>query len=234
MVAAAAAGHGRNPTHSKPIMLRRILPYAIWAFYRLLTATWRIHEVQPPKLVERKAPAGHPFIVAFWHGDELSILGMHRRYEVAGMVSTSRDGEMMARCLELLGIKCARGSSTRGGASALKEMCRFSREGRIPVIAVDGPRGPYHKAKPGIFTLSALLGAEIIPAGIACSRALVFTKTWNKTYLPYPFAKIQVVWGQPIPAVARHEDPHLDRLSVELERALNAAGQTAAEMIGAS
>ncbi len=215
-------------------MLRRVLPYAIWAFYRLLAATWRIREAQPPKLVEKRAPAGHPFIVAFWHGDELSILGLHRRYQVAGMVSTSRDGEMMARSLELLDIKCARGSSTRGGASALKGMCRLSREGRIPVIAVDGPRGPYHKAKPGIFTLSALLGAEIIPAGIACSRALVFRKTWNQAYLPYPFAKIQVVWGPPIPAVGRHEDPHLDRLSAELERSLNTVRQTAAGMIGAS
>jgi len=215
-------------------MLRRILPYPIWALYWLWTATWRIHEVRPPKLVNRMAPANRPFIVAFWHGDELSILGMHRRYQVAGMVSTSRDGEMMARCLELLGIKCSRGSSSRGGASALMGMCRLSREGRIPVIAVDGPRGPYHKVKPGIFTLSALLGAEIVPAGIACSRAIVFAKTWNKAYLPYPFAKVQIVWGEPLPAVGRHEDPHLDRLSAELERSLNAARQTAAEMIGAA
>jgi lysophospholipid acyltransferase (LPLAT)-like uncharacterized protein len=199
-----------------------------------LTATWRIHEAQPPKLVERAAPAGHPFIVAFWHGDELSILGMHRRYKVAGMVSTSRDGDIMARSLALLGIKSSRGSSTRGGVSALVGMCRLAREGRIPVIAVDGPRGPYHKVKPGIFTLSALLGAEIIPAGIACSRAHVFAKTWNQAYLPYPFAKVQVVWGKPLPAVGRHDDPHLDRLSAELESSLNAARQTAAEMIRAS
>ena len=122
VVAAAAAGRERYPTHAKPIMLRSILPYAIWAFYRLLTATWRIHEVQPPELVDRAAPAGHPFIVAFWHVDELSILGMHRRYKVAGMVSTSRDGDIMARSLALLGIKSSRGSSTRGGVSALVGM----------------------------------------------------------------------------------------------------------------
>jgi lysophospholipid acyltransferase (LPLAT)-like uncharacterized protein len=214
-------------------MLRRILPYAISVFYRLWTRTWRIHEAYPPTLVDRAAPANHPFIVAFWHGDELTILSLHRRYRVAGMVSTSRDGEIMARSLEFLGIKCSRGSSTRGGASALKGMCRLSREGRIPVIAVDGPRGPYHRVKPGIFALSALLGAEIIPAGLACSRAFVFAKTWNQAYLPYPFAKVQVVWGTPLPAVDRHDDPHLDRLSAELERSLETVSRTAAEMIAA-
>ena len=215
-------------------MLRRILPYAIWAFYRLLAATWRIREVRPPKLVDKRAPAGHPFIVAFWHGDELSILGLHRRYQVAGMVSTSRDGDMMARCLDLLGIRSARGSSTRGGASALMGMCRLSREGRIPVIAVDGPRGPYHKAKPGIFALSALLGAEICPVGVACSRAIVFRKSWNKAYLPLPFARIHVVWGAPLPAVNREDDPHLDQLSADLERSLETLGRAAAEQLAAA
>ena len=212
-------------------MLRRILPYVIWAFYRLWTSTWRIIEAQPPQLAGGKSPAGRLSVVAHWHGDELTLLGMHRRYRVAAMVSTSRDGEMMAKCLDLLGIKSSRGSSTHGGASALMGLCRLAREGRLPVVAVDGPRGPYHKAKPGVFALSGMLGAEILPIGVACSRAIVFAKSWNKAYLPLPFARIQVVWGQPRPAVSREEDPHLRELSAELEQALEAVGRAAAEQL---
>jgi lysophospholipid acyltransferase (LPLAT)-like uncharacterized protein len=214
-------------------MLRRILPYVLWAFYRLWISTWRIREVQSPEFAERVVREKRPFIVAFWHGDELAILSLHRRYKVAGMVSTSRDGEMMGKSLELLGIKCARGSSTRGGASGLKGLFRLSQEGRIPTVAVDGPKGPYHKAKPGIFALSALMGAEIAPIGVACLHAIVFRKTWNKAYLPFPFAKVQIAWGPPLPAVGRDEDPHQPRLATQLEQALDAAGRMAAGLVAA-
>lgn len=214
-------------------MLRRILPYVIWAFYRVWTLTWRIVEVQPPQLTGGKPAAGQLSIVAHWHGDELTLLGMHRRYRIAAMVSTSRDGDLMARCLALLGIKTSRGSSTRGGATALMGLCRLAREGWLPVVAVDGPRGPYHQAKPGVFALSGMLGAEILPIGVACSRAIVFAKSWNKAYLPLPFSRIQVVWGQPRPAVSRQDDPHLHELSAELEKSLEAAGRAAAEQLAA-
>jgi lysophospholipid acyltransferase (LPLAT)-like uncharacterized protein len=189
--------------------------------------------MQSPEFVEQVFRRKRPVIFAFWHGDELAILSLHRRYQVAGMVSTSRDGEMMAKALDLLGIKCSRGSSTRGGVSGLKGLFRLSQEGRIPTIAVDGPKGPYHRVKPGIFALSALMGAEIIPAGLACSRAIVFRKSWNKTYIPVPFARVLVVWGPPLPVVGREEDPHQARLAAELERSLNDAGRRAAELIAA-
>jgi lysophospholipid acyltransferase (LPLAT)-like uncharacterized protein len=174
-----------------------------------------------------------PVIFAFWHGDELAILSLHKRYKVAGMVSNSKDGELMVKVLDLLGIKCSRGSSNQGGVAGLKGLFQLSLEGRIPTIAVDGPRGPYHKAKPGIFALSALMGAEIIPAGIACSHAIVFKKSWNKAYLPLLFAKVLVVWGQPLPAVGRDEDPHQPRLSAQLEQSLAAAGRAAAGLMAA-
>ncbi len=214
-------------------MLRRILPYLIWAFYRLWTSTWRIRETKTPA-ADRATSAGGRCIATFWHGDELSLIGLHRRYRLAAMVSTSRDGDLMAKCLDLLGIKSSRGSSTRGGANALRGLCRLAQEGRMPVMTVDGPHGPYHKVKPGVFALSALLGAEICPIGVACSRAIVFAKSWNKAYLPLPFARVQVVWGQPLPALSREDDPNLDRLAADLERSLETlAREAAGQMAGA-
>ena len=215
-------------------MFRKILPYFIWAIYRLWTATWRIREVRPPEFLAAVVERKRPVIFAFWHGDELSLLSLQRRYPIAAMVSTSRDGEMMAKALNLLGVKCSRGSSTRGGATGLVGLLRLAKQGRIPVIAVDGPKGPYHKAKPGIFTLSTLLDAEIIPIGIACSHAVVFRKSWNKAYLPWPFAKIQAVWGRPLPVVAREEDVQQDELAAQLEASLEELGRAAAQLVAGS
>jgi lysophospholipid acyltransferase (LPLAT)-like uncharacterized protein len=213
-------------------MFRKILPYVIWAIYRLWTATWRVREVCSPEFLKSVIEEKRPVIFAFWHGDELGLLRLQRRYRIAAMVSTSKDGEMMAKALDLLGVKCSRGSSTRGGATGLVGLLRLAKQGRIPVIAVDGPRGPYHKVKPGIFALSTLLDAEIIPVGIACSRAIVFRKSWNQAYLPLPFAKIQAVWGRPRPAIGRGDDVHQDELAVQLEASLEALGRAAVELMG--
>jgi lysophospholipid acyltransferase (LPLAT)-like uncharacterized protein len=208
-------------------MLRKLLPYLIWAFFRLWTSTWRLREGGAHAALRAAVAAKRPVVFAFWHGDELALLPFAPRYPVAAMVSTSRDGDLMTKVLNLIGVQTSRGSSTRGGISALKGILRLSREGLIPMVAVDGPRGPFHQPKPGVFELSALLRAEIYPACIACSGAFVFKKSWNKTYLPWLFARVSVFWGEPMPAVDRVADPRDPRLAEQLAARLDEAGRAA-------
>ncbi|WP_423246900.1 DUF374 domain-containing protein [Spectribacter hydrogenoxidans] len=66
------------------------------------------------------------------------------------------------------------GSSSRGGARGLKGLIRLCRGGHNVSIAVDGPRGPRHQVKPGVFPIARLSGGVIVPVGIACSHRHVF------------------------------------------------------------
>lgn len=212
-------------------MLRKyILPYVLFVVYFALRLTWRIRIVESASM-QRALAEGQPLVLAHWHGDELGILYLLKRYRAAVMTSTSKDGELMNTVVQLLGARTSRGSSTRGGASALKGIIRLSREGWRPSVAVDGPKGPYHKVKPGVFEISKLTKGLIFPLGIAVDRSHVFHKAWNKTFLPLPFAKIVVVWGDALPAVSRDQDAHNPDLAMSLESALADAERQARNII---
>lgn len=208
----------------------RFLGVIAFVFYSLLRATWRLH-IHESESLKRAIKEKRPFVIAFWHGDELGIVQLGRRYRVAVITSTSKDGEIMNTAARLMGSKTSRGSSTRGGVSALKGIIRLAKQGYRPSVAIDGPKGPYHKAKPGIFEISKVLGAEIFPLAIAADRSYVFEKSWNKAFLPLPFAKVVAMWGESLPAVAREADAHDGKLALDLERALDAAGQQARNLI---
>jgi lysophospholipid acyltransferase (LPLAT)-like uncharacterized protein len=158
--------------------------FLIIGLYRFLIWSWRIRITESPgaaKVIKNRQPA----VLAHWHGDEYSLLHLVRTYSVATMTSTSKDGEIVNRLVHKLGGATARGSSTRGAVSALKGLVRLLKSGHVTSIAVDGPRGPYHMPKPGVFELSRLAGAAIIPLGVHVSSALRFNKAWNKAYLPW-------------------------------------------------
>ncbi len=161
-------------------------------------------------------------LFAHWHGDELVLFHFIGKYRVATMASTSLDGEIMNTAVKLIGGKTTRGSSTRGGVSGLKGLIRLIKsESRNCSFAVDGPKGPIYQVKPGIFEMSRLLKAEIFPAGVSCSNAWKFEKSWNKTFLPKPFSKIIVYWGSPLTAVGSDLDPRSVDLAAGLKEALH-------------
>jgi lysophospholipid acyltransferase (LPLAT)-like uncharacterized protein len=171
------------------------------------------------------------FLMAHWHGDELALVCLAPRYRLATITSTSKDGELMNSVLKWLGVKTSRGSSTRGGISALKGLLRLAKDGRNCSFAVDGPKGPLHKVKPGIFEVSRMMEGRIYVAGVACNRAWVFSKSWNKAYLPKPFARIYVHWSGPFGPVQRDEDPRSPALAENMESKLHSAKQQAIKVI---
>ena len=210
----------------------RILPLLLFLVYSSLRMTWRIRIIESDSL---KTALRHqqPMVFAHWHGDEMGILYLLRRYKAAVITSTSKDGELMDTIVRLFGAKSARGSSTRGGVSALKGILRLANDGWRPAVAVDGPKGPLYKVKPGIFEISKLTGGLIFPIAVACDRKFIFKKSWNKTFIPLPFARLIVVWGDSLPAVPRDGDGRDPKLALSLENALGNAGQQARNLIAA-
>ncbi len=205
-----------------------ILPRIVYVFYRSLSATWRIRVVESEDLTQARL-SKKQYILAIWHGDELVMISQTKDYLPCTMTSNSKDGELMNYVLNKLGMKTSRGSSSRGAISGLKGLLRLAKGGRNPVMAVDGPRGPYHQIKPGVFEVAKLLQAELFVAGVRAERALVFKKSWNKAYLPYPFSKVVIVWSKAT-RLSPDADVHDDQLKRALTIQFDACAQRAKEL----
>lgn len=210
-----------------------ILGFIIWIFYRLMVMSWRIelHEPDELKALHKNKKS---FLLAHFHGDEFSMLFLAKKYGLSTMISTSKDGQLMNVVYTLLGGKASRGSSTRGGVSALKGLIELSRQGRPMNISVDGPKGPIYEVKPGVFELSRVLKTPIFAGGAYCESAWRFPKSWNKAFFPKPFARVVIVWTGPFGPITKEDDPRSPELAKTLQNQLFAAQQQAAKLYGDS
>lgn len=213
------------------MLKQKILGFVIWLIYRALVLTWRI-EVRTPESMDLALRERTTILFAHWHGDELVLLYLIGKYRVTTIASQSKDGELMNTVLHLQGATSTRGSSTRGAVGALKGLIRKIRdEKRNSSFAVDGPKGPIYQVKPGVFEVSRMLQAPIYPVGVAVDRAWRFEKSWNKTYLPKPFARVLIEWAEAMPPVAKDEDPRSLVLKESLEKALVESRRKAANSL---
>ncbi len=130
-----------------------------------------------------------PVIMALWHSGLLLPACSYRKAKIMVMVSPSADGDLLLKLFHLLGYYTARGSSSRRGARGLLECIRKVREGSDAAFAVDGPRGPVHKVKPGIVLFAQKTNAYILPIGSAFSKAFKPKRSWDGSEFPYPFTR---------------------------------------------
>lgn len=199
-----------------------ILGFIIWVIYRTLLMTWKVRLVEP-EAMKTMLKEKKPFILAHFHGDEIPLISLASRYKIATMTSTSKDGEMMTTVLHLLGAKTSRGSSTRGGISALKGLIQYCKNGSNSSMAVDGPKGPIYEVKPGVFELARLIKAPIFAGGVSCDRAWHFPRSWNKAFLPKPFAQVNIVWTPFNFTIDKTTDPRSPELANSLKNQIFAA-----------
>ncbi|WP_413585861.1 lysophospholipid acyltransferase family protein [Bdellovibrio sp. HCB274] len=202
----------------------------MFVFYRTLSWTWRVRLFEPESL-KKSLENRSPVVLAHWHGDELALLSIVKRYRIATIASQSKDGELMATVLKWMGAKTSRGSSSRGSVQALKGLLRLVKDGGNCSFAVDGPKGPLHKVKPGVFELSRMIHGPIYAAGVYVDRAVYFPRSWNKTFLPKPFAKVVIVWSESLPPVTKEQDPRNPDLALELESLLHRTREQAVNFI---
>ena len=210
-------------------MFRRlVLPRLTWWFFRMWSLTWRMTYVESPGFRAAQAN-GEPIVFAHWHGTELCVLTCVTRYRIATMTSTSKDGQLIDFVIRRLGGATSRGSSTRGAVGALKGLVRLVSQGYRASMAVDGPKGPLHEVKPGVFELARLAKARIVPTGAACAWPITFEKSWNRAQLPKPFSRVVVCFTEPWPVFSRDQSARDPAVAARLKHELAEACQSAAE-----
>jgi lysophospholipid acyltransferase (LPLAT)-like uncharacterized protein len=196
-----------------------VFSFLIWFLYKLLSSTWRVKFFEPESMRALRK-SRQPMILAHWHGDELVLISAISRYRIATLSSKSDDGEMMSVIIKLLGGKTSRGSSSKSGATGLLGLLRMAKKGYNFSFAVDGPKGPLHVVKPGVFEFSRLANSPIFVGGVSCDRSWLFKKSWNQAFLPKPFAKIKIVWREFMGPVSKELDPRSEQLRNHMADAL--------------
>jgi 3-deoxy-D-manno-octulosonic-acid transferase len=174
----------------------------------LLGSSWRLDYRRPRGFGDARlrGSPGVSALYSFWHGRQLPLIHTHRRRGITVLVSRHRDGEYVASVLEAMGFPTVRGSTTRGGAEALRSMASLLRRGVDCAMTPDGPRGPAGVAGPGLAHISRLSGSPVIPMGTSgwpCIRM----RSWDSFRIPLPLARLVVVEGAPVPPPPRGADP---------------------------
>jgi lysophospholipid acyltransferase (LPLAT)-like uncharacterized protein len=139
---------------------------------------------------------GGPRIYIFWHEQILFPLYLRQRCHLSMLLSQHRDADILAHIAFLLGFGTVRGSTYRGGATALLQLMRESERHHL-TLTPDGPRGPRRRMAQGPLYLASKLGLPLVPLGFGYDRAWRL-KSWDRFAVPKPFARARFVAGPSI------------------------------------
>ncbi|MCB5233904.1 MAG: lysophospholipid acyltransferase family protein [Candidatus Cloacimonetes bacterium] len=167
------------------------------ALLKLLKKTLRVEAFNQPQT--------EPVVYAFWHRNLMYSALLRAGDKIAVMASVSKDGELISGPLEKLGYRVVRGSSSKRGSEALKELVDLADSYSLG-ITPDGPRGPLGKVHKGVFALALLTGLPLIAVHIDAQSEWVFN-SWDRFRFPKPFTKVRAFYSDPIYVKTREDIP---------------------------
>jgi lysophospholipid acyltransferase (LPLAT)-like uncharacterized protein len=184
--------------------IKKVITYSWFQFMlyyliRLYSWTFRV-AVENEDIWKNHVNSGGRVLICTWHQQFFAAIRYfkkYQRYNPALMISKSSDGEIIAGIARLSGWHPVRGSSSRGGKIALREMIQRLRACGLAAHIMDGPRGPAGKVKPGAIQLAIEADAVIVPFYVAADRAWFFN-SWDQFFIPKPFAKVHLRFDTPI------------------------------------
>lgn len=203
----------------KKINREKLLAALAVLLARLLFRTLRLHVIDRAGFLSN--PLSEPIIMTFWHNRIPAIaVGFLRKYHhrtrqgVVVLTSPSKDGDILAGVMASLGMGSVRGSSSRRGSTALRELSMKLEEGYDLAITPDGPRGPKYSLGPGVVFLSQKTGAPIMPLHARYHHAFRL-KTWDAFPIPFPFSRIDITMDSYITIDPSLTDLEPERLRLE-------------------
>jgi lysophospholipid acyltransferase (LPLAT)-like uncharacterized protein len=182
--------------------------YAVLVFLArgVLRFFWATCRVQPVLGVERldaSQRSGEPVLIAYWHQMHLMCSNYLLRRARTGhrlgfLISPSVTGEVPAAIAPRWGAEVIRGSATRSGGQAVRDLYGVVAKQKIsPALAVDGPKGPLHECKSGPVLLARMTGAPVLPMAYAASRCIHW-RSWDRFIVPLPFSRVVIAVGEPL------------------------------------
>ncbi len=173
-----------------------------------------------------------PIVFVIWHGRQFWVYKTFQKDNCTVMSSTSSDGKLQAAVLKKFGFNIVWGSSNKSPARALLGAVKQMQKGANCLMAVDGPKGPVYKVKPGAIFAAKKLNAHIIPVAFAADRYWTL-KAWDQYILPKPFSRSCILFGDSfqIPQDIQNEnlDVYCEMIEMKLNRLVKQAETMARE-----
>ncbi len=185
-------------------MREKLLGFFISIIFRFYALTFRYEVIyenpEDEKRIKKNLwnhlPQKTNYIYALFHQQEILMMDYFSDSGLCGLVSNSKDGQILAAIVHELGYRTVRGSSHKGAIPGLKACMRQLKAGHKMTIAVDGPKGPIYKVKPGVVFMSEKSKTPIVPISAHPDRYWCSEKSWNKILIPKPFSTIKIKFGK--------------------------------------
>ncbi len=170
---------------------------------------------------DRKAIERHdvPVAIVIWHNRLFLAAEIFRRHrthrELVALISASGDGAWLTAFFSIVGMRAARGSSSRLGREAASALVDAMRAGYDIGVTPDGPRGPCYDVKPGVLIVARRVGAPLLLMGVeftSCWRL----RSWDRFVLPKPFSRIRLRCEQIGPEQLADRDGVLEHLRARM------------------
>lgn len=204
----------------KSQFIQNIICYLIFLYGKLTfhSCKWKGHGVEN---IQHLLDEDKPIIFVVWHNRILlSPFFLPKPKERASaVVSIHKDGEIVSKYIQLIGIKLIRGSSSKGAMAAFKQCIRTLKSGDDLVITPDGPRGPRMHLGGNVITIAKIASAPIVPFTCSTRKCKVFN-TWDSFILPLPFSRGIYAFGEPIYIDKTSTEEEIENLRIELEKKL--------------
>jgi len=183
-------------------MIKRLLEVHFFTYIGLLivkiiSSTYTI-KIIGPEIEKNVFKKNQVPIYVSWHQRFFpGITLFATRKPITIMISQSRDGELISKIVNRLGWRPVRGSSSRGGRDALREIKTLVHKGYKVGHIVDGPRGPLGIVKPGLLLIAQFSGMPIVPTITSAEKKWVFN-SWDRFMIPKPFSRVIFRFGDAI------------------------------------
>jgi len=194
------------------------LLYYLSLFYSLTFRLKVINEAEWIDYIEK----GGKVLICCWHQQFFIGVRLFRRYQkysTSVMISRSTDGDIASRIAEAAKVYPVRGSSSRGGGPALKEIIARLKSGQLAVHLLDGPRGPAGVVKPGAIAIASGADAAIAPGYVDADRAW-HAHSWDKFMVPKPFARVTITFCPLMKLPPFKDDSDFEKFRLALEETL--------------
>jgi lysophospholipid acyltransferase (LPLAT)-like uncharacterized protein len=188
----------KNKNPKIEALIRKLVPGLIALLIRLIRLTCRLRVTDHAGLFNGKQAL--PVIMISWHNRLLFLPTVFPRSfcrQIAILASLSRDGEYAAAFCRQFGLQAVRGSSSRGGAAALRTLRQTLKAGTSTSLTPDGPRGPRYCVHPGAIFLAQTSGYPVVPISLNSPRHWEL-HGWDRTQIPKPFSRLELVIGTPL------------------------------------
>jgi lysophospholipid acyltransferase (LPLAT)-like uncharacterized protein len=199
---------------------RGLIVLGFWV-YRLWARTLRLRVEDANGIVD--FVRNRPVIFAIWHN---RLLMLPRVFDPCfptrqsyGLISASGDGDLIALFIERSGYGTIRGSSSRKGVIALRQLVETLAAGGNVLVTPDGPRGPVYQASQGIVFLAQKSGAPVIPIHMEYSSSWRL-KSWDRFVVPRPFATLRAIFGAPIQVPPIEDADQFEAQRLRLQNAM--------------